>query len=263
MPDPRVLPFPASPGDPSSRPTPSDARPAARLPLTVRKLSFVADGTCILDGIDLDLADNRLTVIMGPNGAGKSVLLKLLHGLLAPSAGRILWGGRELDRQTRQRQAMVFQKPVLFRRSVRANLQFAVNLKKSPEATELLSVLMEDLHLHDLADRPARLLSGGEQQRLALARALLLAPDILFLDEPCANLDPASMLLIEETLHKARASGTKVLLVTHDLHQARRLAEDVVFLHRGRLTEHSDADSYFETPASPEARAYLAGQILL
>lgn len=234
-----------------------------RYPLSVRSLSFSTDGREIIKKVSFDLPSDDLTVLMGPNGAGKSVLLRLLHGLMAPTGGTILWNGRPIDRAIRKSQAMVFQKPVLLRRSVLSNLRFVMGLRGLARSRADLEPILKRLHLEALADRPARLLSGGEQQRLALARALGLAPEILFLDEPCANLDPASVQLIEDTIKQAKAQGTKIILVTHDIHQARRLAEQVVFLHHGQVAEIAPANAFFNAAASPEARAYLDGRILI
>lgn len=233
------------------------------LPLSVRQLTFRTEGIDILRGINLSLESNDLTVLMGPNGAGKSVFLRLIHGLLQPSSGDIRWDGAPLSKAVRRKQALVFQKPVLLRRSVRANLAFALGLRGFVNRSARLEQALADSGLADLADRPARVLSGGEQQRLALARALILDPKVLFLDEPTANLDPASVLMIEDVIGRVRASGVKIILVTHDAHQARRLGEEVVFLHKGRVSEHSPADLFFNQPQSAEAEAYLNGNILV
>lgn len=233
------------------------------MPLQVRNLTFATDNTEILKGIDLDLATDHLTVLMGPNGAGKSVLLRLLHGLLEPTSGDVRWSGQPLTKAIRKEQALVFQKPVLLRRSVSANLNFALGLRRIPDRAIRLKEALADLGLESLARRPARVLSGGEQQRLALARALILKPKVLMLDEPTANLDPASTLLIEQAISKVRLSGVKVIMITHAPHQARRLAEEVVFIHAGRITEHKPAKAFFDRPESEAARAYLAGEILI
>ena len=216
----------------------------------------------LIDGIDLRVAGLGLTVVMGPNGAGKSLLLRLLHGLLTPTAGQVLWGGRPLDEGLRKRQAMVFQRPVLLRRSVAANIRFVCKLRRRVEAGRVEKIL-DEVGLRTQADQPARLLSGGEQQRLSLARALALEPQVLFLDEPTASLDPASTAAIEAVVRRASDGGTKVIFVTHDLGQARRLADDVLFLDAGRVAEHTPAHQFFEKPASPCAADYLAGRLVL
>jgi len=235
------------------------------LPLEARELVFEAGGRRLIDGIDLVLQAGLLTVIMGPNGAGKSLTLRLLHGLLRPTAGRVLWDGQPLDRSVQLRQAMVFQRPVSLRRSVLDNVLHALRARGVPrrERRGRAEAALGRADLRDHLGTPARRLSGGEQQRLALARALALEPEILFLDEPSANLDPASALLIELLVAQAHAAGTKIVLVTHDLGQAKRLADEVIFLHRGRLLEQTPADRFFDAPASPQAQAFVEGRIVL
>ncbi|HEX6142261.1 MAG TPA: ATP-binding cassette domain-containing protein [Geminicoccaceae bacterium] len=237
----------------------------AVLPLAAERLVFEAGGRRLIDGISIVLRPGLRSVVMGPNGAGKSLTLRLLHGLLRPSGGRILWDGRPLDRAAQLRQAMVFQRPVMLRRSALDNLLHALRARGVPRRAcgSRAQAALERAGLEGQARTPARLLSGGEQQRLALARALALAPEILFLDEPCANLDPASTLVIETLIQQAHDEGTKIVLVTHDLGQAKRLADEVIFLHRGRLLEQSPAARFFDRPASPEAEAFLAGRIVL
>jgi tungstate transport system ATP-binding protein len=235
------------------------------LPVHARGVVFEAGGRRLIDGIDLTLRPGVRTVIMGPNGAGKSLMLRLLHGLLQPSAGAILWGGRPADDAVRLRQAMVFQRPVLLRRAALANVTHALRARGMPrrERQERARQVLAAAGLAALARTPARLLSGGEQQRLSMARALSLEPDVLFLDEPTTNLDPASTLAIERLIQQAHERGTKIVLVTHDVGQARRLADEVAFLHRGRIEEHSPAARFFEAPASPRARAFLEGRLVL
>ena len=227
-----------------------------------RGLVFEAAGKRLIDGIDLRIPAHPLTVVMGPNGAGKSLLLRLLHGLIKPSAGQVLWGGEPLTEPVRKCQAMVFQRPVLLRRSVASNIRFVLKLRGSQGAERCLE-LLRHAGLEAQANQPARLLSGGEQQRLALVRALALDPKILFLDEPTASLDPASTAAIEGIVTAAHERGTKVIYVTHDVGQARRLADEVVFLHRGCLLEHTPAHQFFDNPTSQEARDYLEGRLIL
>jgi tungstate transport system ATP-binding protein len=235
------------------------------LPLEARGLVFEAGGRRLIDGLDLALRPGLRTVIMGPNGAGKSLTLRLLHGLLQPSAGAVLWGGRPADQGVRQRQAMVFQRPVLLRRSTAANIGHALKARRlsAAERASRSQQVLALAGLLPLARTPARRLSGGEQQRLAMARALSLGPEVLFLDEPSAHLDPTSTLAIEHLIERAAAAGTKIVLVTHDLGQARRLAHEVVFLDRGRVLEQSPAERFFAQPASAAAAAFLAGRLVL
>ncbi|MBK1698060.1 phosphate ABC transporter ATP-binding protein [Rhodovibrio salinarum] len=234
-------------------------------PATVQGLTFQAGGQKLLDGIDLALDRTGTTAIMGPNGAGKSLLLRLLHGLLTPSAGTVRWNGRAPDRTVRRQQAMVFQKPVLLRRSVIANVVYALKVHGLPRSQrrQRAAEALADAGLYQLARRPARVLSGGEQQRLALARAWATRPEVLFLDEPTANLDPAGAHAVERMVAEIKNRGTKIVLTTHDLGQARRLADEVVFLHRGHLIERSPAQTFFDQPQSAQARAFLSGDLVL
>jgi tungstate transport system ATP-binding protein len=238
----------------------SSAKPL--LPVDVNGLTLEIADKRLVDGIDLTLGARTVTMVMGPNGAGKSLLLRLLHGLIQPTAGRISWGGAPISQAIRERQAMVFQRPVLLRRSVAENIDFVLRLK-GKAARDRRDEVLEHVGLSDHARQPARLLSGGEQQRLVLARALVLAPEVLFLDEPTASLDPASVLKIEEIVSDAQRGGTKIIFITHDIGQAKRLADEIIFLHRGRLCEQTPAGRFFANPSSEAARAYLDGRIVL
>ncbi len=235
---------------------------SALLPLEVSGLIWSAGGRKLINGVDLTLTDGGVTVIMGPNGAGKSLLIRLLHGLLTPEEGLISWNGQRSGEATRARQAMVFQKPVLLRRSVAANVDFVLKLKGRRDAA-FRNELLTRAGLADRAQQAARALSGGEQQRLAMLRALACQPEVLLLDEPTASLDPASVHAIEEMITTTRTAGVKILLVTHDIGQARRLAHNVVFINRGRVAEHTPAASFFNNPISIPAQDYLAGKIVL
>lgn len=233
--------------------------------METRGLVFEADRRRLIDGMDLAVRPGRRTVVMGANGAGKSLLLRLMHGLIAPASGEIHWRGRPLDRAARRAQAMVFQRPVMLRRSARANLRFALSargvggVERARRETEAL----ERARLTGLARRPARLLSGGEQQRLAVARALACEPELLFLDEPTASLDPASTKAIETLIDEACATGVTIVMVTHDLGQARRVADDIAFLHEGRLAESGPAARVLGAPRSAPARAWIDGRLYL
>ena len=230
------------------------------MPLRVRGLRLELAGAPVLRDLDFDLKPSGCTMIIGPNGAGKSLLLKLLHGLMAPTAGTIDWDGTPAVDATK-RQALVFQKPVLLRRSVAANIDFVLKSRGKDRAKR--NALLEHVGLSHKAKQPARLLSGGEAQRLALARALATEPDVLFLDEPTASLDPASCLAIEGIVSEAKARGVRIVFVSHDMGQARRMADDVLFLHGGRLIERSPASEFFPEPKSSAARDYLNGKIIV
>ncbi len=224
--------------------------------LEARDVSVVLGGVRALDGLSLTLEPGVRTVVLGPNGAGKSVLLRTLHGLIAPTAGTVTW-----HRPTRQ--AMVFQRPVMLRRSALANIRYAlaVNGMAEPKRTQVASSALARVGLDRIAYRPARVLSGGEQQRLALARAWSLNPEILFLDEPTASLDPGATAEIERVIASIAAEGTRIVMTTHNLGQARRLADEIVFIHAGRAVERTAADRFFDQPASSEARLFLQGEL--
>lgn len=237
------------------------ATPASNLlPLRVEGLTLDLGGRRVLDGLDMELGPTGCTVILGPNGAGKSQLLRVLHGLIHPGAGVVDWNG-VTPTQATPRQALVFQKPVLLRRSVAANVDFVLRSRGLPRARR--DDLLDHVGLAHKARQPARLLSGGEAQRLALARAMATDPDVLFLDEPTASLDPASVNRIEHIIRRATQRGTRVILVTHDIGQARRMADDVVFLHGGRVTEHATASRFFPQPQTLAARAHVTGGLVL
>ncbi|MFN0262356.1 ATP-binding cassette domain-containing protein [Tepidamorphus sp. 3E244] len=235
------------------------------LPLVARDLRLVIDGRDLVDVEELTIRDGGPTVVMGPNGAGKSLLLRLLHGLSEPTTGTICWNGAVADEAARARQAMVFQRPVLLRRSVAANVDYVLKLRgvARAERPRRVTSWLDLAGLGDLARQPARTLSGGEQQRLAMVRALATEPRILFLDEPTASLDPASTHAIESLIRTATGNGAKIVMITHDVGQAKRLAEDVVFIHRGRVLEHGPATDFFNQPRSDAARAFLAGGLVI
>lgn len=235
---------------------------ASILPLRVERLGFAVDGRDLLADVSFEIAPGSTTALLGPNGAGKSLLLRLCHGLLTPTAGALRWAGDPAP-GGRRRHAMVFQKPVMLRRSVLANFTHALaaagvgRAARRPAALEALARFALDRH----AQQPARLMSGGEQQRFAIARARALDPEVLFLDEPTAHLDPGATRQIEQMLRELQAEGRTLLLATHDLGQARRLADRVLFLDRGRLREDAATGAFFADPKNPQASAFLRGEL--
>ncbi|MCA3262419.1 MAG: ATP-binding cassette domain-containing protein [Telmatospirillum sp.] len=231
---------------------------ASILPLELVHVRLAIGDTLIADDFTLTLAAGAPTIVVGANGAGKSTLLRLCHGLAAPSAGTIAWA-----RDPKGHQAMVFQRPSMLRRSALANVAYGLKLRGVPRGvrTEIARDRLRRVGLEAIAERPARVLSGGEQARVALARAWALDPQILFLDEPTANLDPAATRALEDILGDMAEEGTKIVMTTHNLGQARRLGADIVFLHRGRVIEHAPVERFFKSPGTPEAAAYLAGEL--
>jgi tungstate transport system ATP-binding protein len=227
------------------------------LPLRLEQASFSAGGRTIIEPVSLEIGAGPSTIILGANGAGKSVLMRLMHGLLAPSSGRIVWSGAE----PRRKQAMVFQRPVMLRRSALDNVHYALQVAGERDAGSLALEALEEVGLRHLAHRAARVLSGGEQQRLALARAWVLHPEVLFLDEPTANLDPGATREIETVIKAFDAAGTKIVMSTHNLGQARRLGDEVIYLHEGRVLERAPVAQFFPRPASAEAAAFIKGEL--
>lgn len=240
-----------------------DAARDSILPLALEGVSYCRDGQVLLHQLSLSLTAGATTVVLGPNGAGKSLLLRICHGLIPPSSGHVRWQGPQAARAV-ARQAMVFQRPVMLRRSAAANVEYSLRLLGVPRAErrEQAHEALRMAGLERLADRNARVLSGGEQQRLALARAWARNPEVLFLDEPTANLDPAATRAVETVIGVFRASGCKIVMSTHDLGQARRLADEVLLLHRGQLIERSISPEFFRQPRTSEGRAYLSGNLL-
>jgi len=223
---------------------------------------FAVNGRTIIDRVSTDIGAGPRTLILGPNGAGKSVLMRLCHGLLRPTAGTIAWRGG--NGGSRGRQAMVFQRPVMLRRSALANVIYGLKLagvsrtERELRARDVLDVV----GLAPVAEHPARTLSGGEQQRLALARAWALGPEVLFLDEPTANLDPGATRDVESIIGAIHATGTKIIMTTHNLGQARRLGDEILFLSGGRLVERAPVDRFFPQPQSAEAQAFIRSELV-
>jgi len=237
--------------------------PAADLPIVLQDVSYRVREIAILDRISLWLVPGAPTVLIGPNGAGKTTLLQLAMGLIEPTGGRVKWGGR--PHVPPLRRAFVRQRPTMLRRSAAANVEYALASAAVTRSTwpartaELLSLV----GLDGIGPRPARRLSGGEQQRLALARALARDPEVLFLDEPTASLDPAATKAIEDVIRAVAARGIKVVMSTHDLGEARRLAGEIVLMHRGCVVESGPAAEFFAGPKTSEGRRFIAGELLV
>jgi tungstate transport system ATP-binding protein len=237
--------------------------PASDLPVMLLKVGILAGEVTVLDDISLTLSPGAPTVLIGPNGSGKTTLLRAAMGLIPVTRGRVTWGGR--DASPPDRRAILFQRPVMLRRSTGDNVRYALaaagvqRTARYDRAAELLALV----GLEGFDQRPARRLSGGEQQRLALARALARDPEVLFLDEPTASLDPAATKAIEDIVRAISARGVKVVMATHDLGEAKRLAGEIALLHRGHLIEHGPAAEFFAAPRSEEARKFIAGELLV
>lgn len=237
--------------------------PPSDLPIRFEGVTVNAGAVTVLDGVSFDIRSGAPTVLIGPNGSGKTTLLRVAMGLIAPARGSVTWGGVAAVPPVRR--AIVFQRPAMLRRSAAGNIRYALNAAGIPRERHATRIdeLLALVGLEAIASRPARRLSGGEQQRLALARALARDPTVLLLDEPTASLDPAATKAVEDIVRAVAARGIKVVMATHDLGEARRLAGDVVFLHRGRVAEAGEAQAFFHAPQTGEARTFIAGDLLL
>jgi tungstate transport system ATP-binding protein len=237
--------------------------PVSELPILFEDVSVIVRDMTILDRLSFELAVGAPTVLIGPNGSGKTMLLRVVMGLLQPTSGRVTWGGRTNARQTLR--AIVFQRPAMLRRSAAGNVRFALaaaGLERSQRGARV-DELLALVGLSRIGQRPARKLSAGEQQRLALARALAKDPQVLLLDEPSASLDPAATKAVEDVIRAVAARGIKVVMATHDLGEAKRLAGEVMLLNRGRVIESGAAETFFSVPKTNEARRFLAGELLV
>ena len=233
------------------------------LPLHIDHLHVIRKGNRLLSDIDYTIDTQGVTMILGPNGAGKSLLLQVAHGLIEPNEGSLKWNRQKpLPRQSWR--AFVFQKPVLLRRSVRANIEYVLSLHniEKTKQNDLIQEAVDHTGLEHLAERNARVLSGGEKQRLSIARAWVLQPKVILLDEPTAELDPVGTAYIENLIKTIADEGTKILMTTHDLGQAQRLANDILFLHQGKLLEYSSTEEFFTNPKTKTAKNFIEGKLL-
>jgi tungstate transport system ATP-binding protein len=234
--------------------------PQSDLPIHFARVSVATGNVTILKDVEMTLSGGDPTVLIGPNGSGKTTFLRVAMGLLAPTGGQVTWGGR--SDVPPERRAILFQRPVMLRRTAGANIRYAMR-GAATVRQDRVSELLRLVGLAAFEDRPARRLSGGEQQRLGFARALAREPEVLFLDEPAASLDPAATKSIEDLIREVASQGIKIVMTTHDLGQARRLAGNIVMLHRGSVVETGDAQSFFAAPQSNAARRFLAGELLV
>ncbi len=233
------------------------------LPLRIEEIEIWRRGKRLLGPLSWVLDGDGISILMGPNGSGKTTFLRAMHGIERISNGQMHWAGEEPAVQ--RAQAFVFQAPIMMRRTVRDCIAYPLRLRGVSRvlARDAAEEWAARVGLGAALSRPAMVLSGGEKQKLALARALVSTPQLLFLDEPCANLDGRATHDIEMILKEAREAGTRIVMSTHDIGQARRLADDMLFLHDGRLLEATPKDRFFTRPATPEAAAFLKGDLLL
>ena len=231
-------------------------------PIRFKDLSVILGQKIILDKINCKIKSNSITAVLGPNGAGKSIFLQTINGLVSIQSGRLTFNSMDKNQEIRKQQALVFQNPVLLRRTVMANMQFVLNLRNR-ESNQLLKNILDKVGLEGYEKKSARLLSGGEKQRLSMARALVVNPHLLLLDEPTANLDPYSLNLIEDLVLEENSIGKTIIFTTHDMSQAKRLATDVIFLNKGKVLEQTISKTFFKSPKTLEAQKYINGEILI
>lgn len=233
------------------------------LPLTVENAVVKKQGTQIIGPVSITLEGNGCSIVMGPNGSGKTTLLRLMHGLEKAKKGKVHWQGEKSE--IYQKQSFVFQTPVVMRRSVAENIAYPLTVRGHSwkEALKKAAFWIEEVGLNDSINKEAHVLSGGEKQKLAMARALISKPEVLFLDEPSTNLDGASTFEIEKLIVKAQNDGTRIVMATHDFGQARRLATEIIFMHHGSIHEHAINGDFFSGPKTEEAKAFLRGDILI
>ena len=231
-------------------------------PLIAENLVVEFKGQRILGPIGLNLSKGDIAVILGPNGSGKTTLLKSLHGIIKIKHGAISWSCPKSESMAKQ--MFVFQSPVMLRRSVFENLTYPLTLCKTPKAeiNRLADEWLSKISLKEVIHVAATRLSGGEKQKLALARALITKPEMLFLDEPTASLDGKTTLEIEKLLQNSAENGTTIMMSTHDIGQAKRLAKNILFLNKGKLESTQPAQTFFREPMSNNASKFIAGDIV-
>ncbi|MFK7901457.1 MAG: ATP-binding cassette domain-containing protein [Nitratireductor sp.] len=232
--------------------------------ITATKISYGQPS--LINEASFNISSSGVSAIMGPNGAGKSLLLRLIAKLIKPTSGTLEF--LKSAQKSNPEIAIVFQKPVLLRRSVRANLEHALNAvngndKDKTQIKNQIDELLRQAQLSEIADRPARVLSGGEQQRLALVRALASNPKILLLDEATASLDPSATALIEKIIKDTAKNDTKIIMITHDFGQAKRLSNDIIFMAKGKVLEQQKTSDFFKKPITKQAKAYLDGKLVV
>lgn len=232
------------------------------LPLKLENVVVSMRGKRLIGPVTSEIAATGLTIVIGPNGSGKTTFLRMMHGVQRVSSGQLNWA--QPIEIAQKHQAFVFQSPIMLRRNVEQNLTYPLELANvsKEEAKERAHLMAAEIGLGDKLNQQAPRLSGGEKQKLALARALIRRPEVLFLDEPCANLDGRATREIEQVLLKANSAGTRIIMSTHDMGQARRLATDVIFLLGGEIHEVGPAEQFFDQPESVDTQRFLRGDIV-
>lgn len=236
---------------------------------SLHQVTKAYNGRTVLDIADLQIQPGEVLGLVGPSGAGKSTLLRLLNFLERPTSGGLIFHGQtlqnggEMPLELRRRVTTVFQRPMLLNRSVWENVAFGLQLRGLRDTRPLIQAALEQVGLAELASQRARTLSGGEAQRVVLARAMVLKPEVLLLDEPTANLDPYNVGQIEDIARQLnQQQGVTLVLVTHNVFQAHRLATRVGFMLEGRLVETAPTEQFFTQPLDPRTSAFVRGEMV-
>ena len=239
---------------------PFNNNPNSLLPIGFHNVSLKLDNNYFFNKLSFKINTSGISVFIGANGAGKSTCIRLLIGLMKPYSGKVLFSA---DNRSVDRIGYVPQKIILLRRSVEKNLLHALSISNYPtNKKRRIKEILKFIKLEHLGKQSARNLSIGQQQLISIMRALAIKPSFLFLDEPCANLDPKTTQIIENLIKVVSKSGVKIIIVTHDLFQAKRLANDVLFFHNGEIIEQGKTNSFFTRPKSKEAKDFQKGLLL-
>jgi len=232
------------------------------LPLSMKQVSYSTRGAALIHDFNLEINTPGISMILGHNGAGKSLLLKLLHGVISPSSGHIYWNNQTPSIHQYWR-TFLLQRPTFFNQSIESNIEFVLRIAgiDKSEHKQRCTQALETCGLSHLSQRNTTSLSGGELQKASLARAWVLKPSVILLDEPTVALDPPSVISFENIIQQFEKSGTKIIMTTHDLAQAKRLAKEIVFIDKGEMIEQSEASSFFVGPASSQAQSFISGKL--
>jgi tungstate transport system ATP-binding protein len=234
----------------------------------MKDLTKTYQNRTVLNVPELAVKPGEILALVGPSGAGKSTLLRILGFLEEPSSGQLYFHDRLCDGEwpkmaQRRRVTMLFQSPHLLRRSVYDNVEYGLKIRGNMDSGDRVNDIIRQLGLRELATAQARTLSGGEAQRVALARSLVIEPQILLLDEPTSNLDPFNINLIEEMIRRVNhEEQMTIIVVTHNIFQARRLADRVGLLMDSKLVEVNDTAEFFDNPQRSETAAFVKGDIV-
>lgn len=229
--------------------------------LQLQDLTYCVGQRKLIDNINLRSSTQRCTALLGENGAGKSLLLRLCHGLIKPNGGKVLWD-TQTPSECRRKITMVFQKPILLRRSVYQNIAHALFLQgiSGAQREARITEALQQFGIAKYQHHQAHILSGGQQQRLAIARAWALCPSVMLMDEPTSDLDMHSITTVEDIIQRLSRSGIKIIMTTHNLAQVRRLCDEVIFMHEGRLLCHLPIDDFFNKTSDDKIRTFIQSQ---